>query len=151
MDEILQLKIWAGIVPDQQKAWSSGEGQRPGGPKMEDRVPGLREGHDSETDHEEWINSPEGKERIAQQRADGMFKDVDDRGWKKEPIEEAAEENYKLEVDGDEIVITDMSYAQPPLGGIRMSVDSWEKLLREYRRVTRNREAPMEDPTVTFK
>lgn len=43
MDELLQLKIWAGIVPQQQTAWSSGEGQRPGGPKMKDRVPARRD------------------------------------------------------------------------------------------------------------
>jgi len=43
MDEILQLKIWAGIVPQQQTPWMNGEGERPGGPLMSDCVPAPRE------------------------------------------------------------------------------------------------------------
>lgn len=51
---------------------------------------GLREGYDGDgtTDHEKWLDSPEAKERIKQQRAAGMFKDVDDRGWPKDQVNE---------------------------------------------------------------
>ena len=51
---------------------------------------GLREGYDGDgtTDHEKWMASPEAKARAAQQRKDGLFKDVDDRGWPIEPVKE---------------------------------------------------------------
>jgi len=60
MDELQQLKIWAGIVPQQQTAWSSGEGQRLGGPLMFDRVPPPRETvAEDEIINEESFKSPQ--------------------------------------------------------------------------------------------
>ena len=57
-------------------------------------------------------------------------------------IREMTEDSYSIEVTDKHIIIRDETYSNPPRGGISMTIEQWEKLIKSYNQINRNREGP---------